>query len=224
MSMELLLPHPEVLLEIFYYLNGRDLYVCSAVCRTWKTLLDDERYPEASIWTMRLNKSSTPQFKASPFVAKLSGKEKLRVFENAWDNNAISENIYITDNQLTLHRRPIASSTDLARGKRGYLGGLHYWSVVWHGPQFGSNAIVGVATDKEKLHGEGYFSLLGNTSESWGWDLSKNLLRHNQETFGQYLSSDINIEVRWVLWNLAYYCTDLHGQSDGFETSINWNG
>jgi len=95
-----------------------------------------------------------------------------------------------------VHRRPVPNSSDLARGKRGYLRGLHYWSIIWHGPKFGSNAIVGLATDKVKLQGEGYFSLLGKTSESWGWDLSKNVLRHNNETLGSYMSPEINLEVR----------------------------
>jgi len=83
-----------VLLEIFYYLNVSDLCVCSAVCQSWKNLLDEEEERLGhGIWSTRLKSSTSPEFRASPYVSKLSDKQKLVVLENTWDKKAVSKNV-----------------------------------------------------------------------------------------------------------------------------------
>lgn len=138
-------------------------------------------------WSLLLVECTPPEFRDDPLLKDVdSPKAKLAVFACAWSDSDRSENIYIKENKLTLHRKPVAQSTDAIRGKTGFSSGQHYWTVVWHGPNFGSSAVIGLATKKCELHGEGYFSLLGRNSESWGWDLSQNVLRHDGEALGKY--------------------------------------
>ena len=87
----------------------------------------------------------------------------------------------IQDDQLTLHRRPISQSTDCIRGKQGYSSGMHVWEITWISNQRGTHACVGVATKNAPLRKAGYCALVGSCEESWGWDLGRNVLRHNNE-------------------------------------------
>ena len=52
--------------------------------------------------------SSTPTYKA-----------KLKAFYHAWNPDDCSRNIYIKPNGFTIHRNPVAQSTDAVRGKIG---------------------------------------------------------------------------------------------------------
>lgn len=186
----------EVLFHIFSYLSSaRDLCRCSAVCRKWRRALDERE--GSPVWSNALEGSvSLAKFLASPLLRQLWGsREKLVAYDNAWNPHDCSKNITLNDDQLTLHRKPIAQSTDAIRGKWGYLWGQHYWKVTWHKPSFGSHAVVGVAMGQEKLHEEGYGALLGGSSESWGWDISHRVLRHGGEELEAYPSSP-DVEVR----------------------------
>ncbi len=150
------------------------------VCRRWHTTLDEVK--DSPIWKQALmrKKSSLTSFLRSSLVQELHGaKTKLVALENAWNETDCSDNIKILENKLTFYRMPVAQSTDAIRGKCGYLNGLHYWTVIWHKPSYGSNAVVGVATAEENLHGTGYCGLLGSSCESWGWDISERVLRHD---------------------------------------------
>ena len=80
-----------------------------------------------------------------------------------------------------MHRRPISQSTDCIRGKEGYSSGLHIWEITWTSNQRGTHACVGVATKFAPLRKPGYCALVGNCEESWGWDLGRNILRHDNE-------------------------------------------
>ena len=84
----------------------------------------------------------------------------------------------------------MAKSSDLARGKRGFSSGVHYWTIVWHGPKLGSNAVVGVCTEVAEVRCDGYYPLLGLNRESWGWDLSTNVLRHNGRDEGKCMEQE----------------------------------
>ncbi len=185
--------HREIRLEIFYYLSARDLFVCSAVCRSWKKFLDGDGEDE-SIWSDVLESSTPVQFRNCPQLKTLSTRRKLVIFENTWNKTDISPNVYVKENMITTHRNPVAQSSDMVKGKRGYLKGHHYWTIVWHGPKLGSNAVVGVATDAERISGNGYFSLVGSTCESWGWDLSNGVLRHNGD-LGTFPDPKIGVKV-----------------------------
>ncbi len=98
----------------------------------------------------------------------------------AWNPHDRSSNLFVKpDDPFTFHRHPVAQSTDGARGKGGFSSGLHIWEIRWPRPERGTNAVVGVATDKFQLHCEGYRSLVGVCEHSWGWDLGRMRLLHN---------------------------------------------
>ena len=98
---------------------------------------------------------------------------------NGWNKDDKSPNVYVKDDGLTVHRYPVAQSSDGCRGKRGYSRGLHCWKITWAPKQRGTHAIVGVATNEAPLTCPGYRSLVGMTAQSWGWDLKRNRLYHN---------------------------------------------
>jgi len=50
------------------------------------------------------------------------------------------------------------------------------------GPNYGSAAVVGVATKDAPLHGDGYFALLGSNRQSWGWNIPGKMLTHDGTT------------------------------------------
>ena len=45
--------------------------------------------------------------------------------------------------------------------------------------QRGTHACVGIATKDAPLRKQGYQALVGQNNHSWGWDLGRNMLRHN---------------------------------------------
>ena len=122
-------------------------------------------------------------------------------FEHAWNNEDRSLNIFVKeDEKLTFHRHPVAQSTDCIRGRMGYTKGLHVWEIYWSTRQRGTHAVVGVATAEAPLHCVGYQSLVGNNSESWGWDLGRNKLYHDWKnnpgrTYPVLLNPDENFVV-----------------------------
>lgn len=98
---------------------------------------------------------------------------------HAWNPDDRSPNVFVRpDDPLTLHRHPVAQSTDAARGRTPYTRGLHAWIIQWPVRQRGTHAVVGVATAEAPLHATGYHSLIGADSHSWGWDLVRNKLFH----------------------------------------------
>lgn len=104
------------------------------------------------------------------------------LLEHAWNPNDRSVNIFVKDDDPhTFHRHPVAQSTDCIRGKKGYSRGFHVWEIQWSTRQRGTHAVVGVATSKAVLHCTGYHSLVGSNEESWGWDIVRNKLYHNEK-------------------------------------------
>lgn len=93
--------------------------------------------------------------------------------------------MYVKKNGFTLHRNPIAQSTDGARGKIGFSEGRHAWEIWWEGP-LGTVAVIGIATKRAPMQCQGYVALLGSDDQSWGWNLVDNNLLHNGEVNGNY--------------------------------------
>lgn len=61
--------------------------------------------------------------------------------EHGWNPDDRSLNIYVKEeDRLTLHRYPVAQSTDCIRGKIGYSKGFHVWQIVWPNRQRGTHA------------------------------------------------------------------------------------
>ena len=94
--------------------------------------------------------------------------------EHTWSSTDKSFNIVIKDgDSMVMRRHPIAQSTDCIRGKTGYSSGVHMFEVTWPVRQRGTHAVLGVATKDAPLHATGYQSLVGNSDQSWGWDLGR---------------------------------------------------
>ena len=182
-----------VLCEIFSYLSVRDLCACCCVCGRWADVL----YPSSHFWEERLSIETPDEFREDPFIRNLvTAKDKLAAYQNSWCAIHHSDNIYIKPNKVTIHRKPVAQFSDVARGRRGCSSGQHYWTVVWHGPKFGSSAVVGLATHNVELKCDGYHPLLGMSGDSWGWDLSKSVLRHDGKEYEEYPREGSGVKVR----------------------------
>lgn len=186
-----------ILLHIFSFLSSaRDLCYCSMVCKKWRDALNED----SLVWEQALESPGLSEFSRSPLIQNLTrNKAKLVAFENGWSGRDCSQNIYLLENKLTLHRNPVAQSTDAIRGKCGYIRGQHYWTVTWHKPAFGSNAVIGVATKDEVLHKQGYCGLLGSSYESWGWDISEGIVRYGGDVVDQYPRSDKQVSDCWTV-------------------------
>lgn len=175
--------YANVLENIFSYLDLTDLRNSSLVCKTWYKILNDENN---DVWRMHcVRKLAEEALKSDLLSSVPTYKAKLRAFYHAWDPNECSRNIYVKPNGFTLHRNPVAQSTDAAKGKIGFRTGRHCWEVWWEGP-LGTVAVIGIATNEAPVQCPGYVALLGSNSESWGWNLVDNHLLHNGDSQGNY--------------------------------------
>ena len=120
---------------------------------------------------------------------------------HGWNPDDKSANVFVTNNDLTVHRHPVAQSTDAIRGKVGYSKGLHCWEIRWSTRQRGTHAMIGVCTTEAPLTCAGYRSLIGQNAESWGWDVGRNKLVHGSKSWSEmsmypnFLESDENFVV-----------------------------
>ncbi len=141
----------------------------------------------------------------------------MKSFQHALSSNDCSRNVFIKKNGFTLHRNPIAQSTDGARGKIGFLEGRHAWEIWWEGP-LGTVAVVGIATKRAPMQCQGYVGLLGSDDQSWGWNLVDNNLLHNGEVDGnfpqcnnapKYQVAEFTICKNRAIWNLFQGINDI---------------
>lgn len=93
--------------------------------------------------------------------------------DHAFNAEDASPHIHLLEDNVTMHRLPVAQSTDAIRGKIGFENGLHVWKIHWPVRQRGTNAVIGVATMAHPLHGLGYVSLVGSDETGFGWDICK---------------------------------------------------
>ena len=176
---------PDLVLEvIFSYLDLASLRSSSLVCKSWYRILNDENN---DVWRLHcVRRLAQEALQSSELLSSLpTYKSKLRAFCHAWNPEDCSKNIYIKSNGFTLHRNPVAQSTDGARGKIGFRTGRHAWEVIWEGP-LGTVAVIGIATKEAPNQCHGYVALLGSNDQSWGWNLVDNHLLHNGDSQGNY--------------------------------------
>lgn len=175
---------PDHIIEvIFSYLEVKDLKQCSIVCRNWYRYLSDENN---DVWRMHsIRRLAEEALKSDLLSSVPTYLAKLRAYYHAWNPNDCSRNIFVKPNGFTLHRNPVAQSTDGARGKIGFTSGRHAWEVVWEGP-LGTVAVVGIASEESVMQCPGYVALLGSDEHSWGWNLVDNHLLHNGDSQGNY--------------------------------------
>ncbi|XP_066266816.1 F-box/SPRY domain-containing protein 1-like [Branchiostoma lanceolatum] len=172
-----------VLDVIFGYLDLPDLANCALVCKHWCQYLSDEN---SDVWRLQcVRKVADEALKSDILCNVTSYKAKAMAFCHAWNPQDCSRNIYIKPNGFTLHRNPVAQSTDGVRGKIGFNSGRHAWEVWWDGP-LGTVAVVGIATKHAPMQCHGYVALLGSDDQSWGWNLVDNHLLHNGDSQGNF--------------------------------------
>jgi len=100
--------------------------------------------------------------------------------KHSWNPDDRSLNIFVKEEDpFTLHRHPVAQSTDCIRGRVGYTRGLHVFQIHWNVRQRGTHSLIGVCTIDEALHAQGYQALIGGSNMSWGWDISRLKLYHD---------------------------------------------
>ena len=189
-----------LIIRVLSYLNSRELTRCKGVCKTWHEMIND---PHSQLWKEIFEETGSSQFRRSPLIRTLeSYQAKVRAFECAWNDSDRSPNVYIKPDCLTLHRKPVPQSTDAVRSKTGFMKGQHYFTIIFHGPQFGSSALVGVCTRNASLHTASYEPLLGNSEDAWAWDLSKRILRHDKSVLGPFPRQE---EVRYAHAHSAFW-------------------
>ncbi|CAB3258879.1 unnamed protein product [Arctia plantaginis] len=175
---------PDLVLEtIFSYLSLKDLSNCALVCKKWCKILSEENN---DVWRLHCGNNLVEEVRKCDLLSTVTTyKSKLRAFYHAWNPNDCSRNVYIKPNGFTMHRNPVAQSTDGCRGKVGFYYGRHAWEIIWEGP-LGTVAVVGISTRDAPLHCQGYIGLLGADGEGWGWNLVDNNLLHNGVLHGKY--------------------------------------
>nr|CAG4648044.1 EOG090X092A [Moina brachiata]SVE93111.1 EOG090X092A [Moina brachiata] len=175
---------PDLILEnIFCFLSLHDLRNSSLVSKRWHSVLSDE---DSEIWRLHCARRVSEDVIHSDLLASTpTYKAKLKAFFHTWNPEDCSRNIYVKPNSFTIHRNPVAQSTDGVRGKIGFRHGRHAWEVIWEGP-LGTVAVVGIATKQAPLQAHGYIALLGSDDQSWGWNLVDNHLLHNGDSQGNY--------------------------------------
>ena len=146
--------------------------------------------------------------------------------EHGWNPDDRSMNVYVKeDDPLTLHRHPVAQSTDGCRGKVGFSKGLHVWDLVWATRQRGTHAVIGVATKKASLHCAGYHSLVGSNPDSWGWDLGRNKLFHNEKSIaGKTYPKNLSPDETFVVPDAVRCILDMDQGTLSFEVDGQYLG
>lgn len=171
----------DVLDTLFSYLSLNDLRNCSLVCQNWNRYILRE-----NIWRIQCSRILPPSVFCNDILSSVkSYKNKIRAFAHAWNPNDCSKHIFVKNDGFTLHRNPIAQSTDGIRAKIGFQHGRHVWEIRWDSP-LGTVAVIGIATKEAPLQCNGYVPLIGSNDYSWGWNLAENNLIHKGDVCGNY--------------------------------------
>ncbi|XKL61008.1 hypothetical protein PGB90_008065 [Kerria lacca] len=139
-----------------------------------------------NIWRIQCSRILPPSVFCNDILSSVkSYKNKIRAFAHAWNPNDCSKHIFVKNDGFTLHRNPIAQSTDGIRAKIGFQHGRHVWEIRWDSP-LGTVAVIGIATKEAPLQCNGYVPLIGSNDYSWGWNLAENNLIHKGDVCGNY--------------------------------------
>jgi len=147
--------------------------------------------------------------------------------EHTWNSNDKSFNIVLKeDDPSVMRRHPIAQSTDCIRGKVGYSSGLHIWEVCWPVRQRGTHAVMGVGTGDASLHAAGYQSLVGNDDQSWGWDIGRLKVFHQNtaQQPGNYYPGSVTHHHQWTVPDTFTMVLDMDQGCLGYLVGDQWLG
>jgi len=142
--------------------------------------------------------------------------------QHTWNPSDKSFNIVMkADDPMVMRRQPVAQSTDCIRGRVGYTQGIHMWEVTWPARQRGTHAVLGVATREAPLHAVGYQSLVGNSDQSWGWDLGRLKVFHNNTsvTREQHYPGQLTHQSQWSVPDTVTMVLDMDAGSLGFSVA-----
>ncbi len=169
---------------------------------------------------------STPRPRKLEILLDRPPPSRQTQIDHSWNQEDRSMNVYVKeDDPLTLHRHPVAQSTDGIRGKIGITKGLHAWDMRWATRQRGTHAVIGVATKKAALHCAGYHSLVGSNSDSWGWDLGRNKLFHNEKTVsGKSYPRNLGPDETYVVPDCVRMILDMDQGTLAFEVDGQYLG
>ncbi|KAG7487512.1 hypothetical protein MATL_G00024360 [Megalops atlanticus] len=208
-----------VLEHIFSYLELPDLMRCALVCWHWNSCLADEN---SEVWRSLCTRTLSEEALRSDILCNLpTYKGKLKSFQHALSSHDCSRNVYVKKNGFTLHRNPIAQSTDGARGKIGFSEGRHAWEIWWEGP-LGTVAVIGIATKRAPMQCQGYVALLGSDDQSWGWNLVDNNLLHNGEVNGNF--PQCNNAPKYQIGERIRVILDMEDKTLAFERGFEFLG
>ena len=171
-----------VMQRILAHLSLGDAVRCSFACRSWYSLIQGNE--DSEFWE-RESRCRIPSSTGDTLSSLSSSKSRVRAAAHCWDGGSCSRNMYLKGGGFTVHRNPVAQSTDGARGRIGFSRGRHCWEVWWDGP-LGTVSMVGVCTEDQVMQSAGYLPLLGSTASSWAWNLVDNSLMHDGSVLAAY--------------------------------------
>ncbi|XP_050403728.1 F-box/SPRY domain-containing protein 1 [Patella vulgata] len=210
---------PHVLEVLFSFLDISELRNCSLVCKTWYRFLNDENN---DVWRLHCVRKLAEEALRSDILSSVpTYKAKLKALFHSWNPNDCSRNIYVKPDGFTIHRNPVAQSTDGARGKIGFKSGRHCWEVWWEGP-LGTVAMIGLAAKGTPTQCQGYVPLVGCDDQSWGWNLVDNHLFHNGDSQGNY--PQLNNAPKYQVGEKIKVILDCEDKSLAFEKNFEFLG
>ena len=96
--------------------------------------------------------------------------------------------------------------------------------VSWPTRQRGTHAVIGVATRDAPLHAVGYQSLVGNSDQSWGWDLGRLKAFHNNVQVGEHFPAGLSGAHGWTVPDTFIMVLDMERGNLGFCVRDQWLG
>ena len=103
--------------HLFTFVSVTDLKQCALVCKQWNAILSDENN---EVWRANCYRRLSRDVIHSELLSSCpTYKSKLRAFFHAWNPHDCSRNVFVKPSGFTIHRNPVAQSTDGARGKIG---------------------------------------------------------------------------------------------------------
>ncbi|XP_053182964.1 SPRY domain-containing SOCS box protein 2 [Scomber japonicus] len=150
-----------------------------------------------SVWLYSRSADSPPSSPSAFCSRAVPASSRLMVILNSspvslgdsrshWSSAHRSPHLPLSACKHEVTRSPVERSSDGVRAEKGVKSGLHVWEVVWSPDHRGSHAVVGISRQNCPLQASGYKVLVGEDSQSWGWELKTNQLWHDGQSLGLY--------------------------------------
>ncbi|CAD5212591.1 unnamed protein product [Bursaphelenchus okinawaensis] len=146
------------------------------------------------------------------------------VDEHSWNPEDCSGNLFFENDTRTVHRHPVAQSTDAIRGKQGYSRGTHIWSIHWPKKQRGTHAVIGVCTKEQPLQANGYCNLIGGSEHSFGYDIVRQKCVHDEKNFPPWDYPQAKARFDHIYPETLYCILDMEDGSLAFASDRHYFG